>query len=61
MEAYQLLTRDLFHSNPSNTEATFVQSTRISDEYPYAKVSVIIPTFSASFCSGKISHQQHTG
>ena len=30
----------------------------ISDEYPYARVSVIFQVF-ASFCIGQISHQQH--
>ena len=32
----------------------------LSDEYPYARVSVIIQLF-ASFCIGKISHHLHYG
>ena len=33
----------------------------LSDEYPFARVSVIFIGFFASFCIGQISHQQHKG
>ena len=69
--------------NPSNAEATFVQSTRtqislkdiwtlscwyssnssrwvLSDEYPFARVSIII-SFFTPFCIGQISHHQRKG
>ena len=35
----------------------FIGKLLLSDEYPYARVSVIF----ASFCTGQISHQQHKG
>ena len=72
-----------YNVNPSNAEASFVQSTRtqrflksietlsywysfessrwvLSDEYPFARVSVIFRIL-ALVCNGPISHQQHKG
>ena len=56
--------------NPSNAEATFGLRTSwysldcscrvLSDEYPYARDSVILQVF-PSFCIGQISQKQHKG
>ena len=56
--------------NPSNAKANCHQKNKvvtifgnhlnISDEHPYAKVSIIFQFF-ASFYIGQISYQQHMG
>ena len=56
------MTQPLIH-NPSNAEATFIQSTALTE---LSQMSTYVPGFEsffrffASFCNAKISHHQHT-